>query len=87
MGGPSDEQVLAGAAEDAFSDARRSDSSRAVTRESKRRRAVNSHESLIAVYDPGASDVPRLCLTIVPLPQPRCYDVYILTAPVPAALH
>jgi len=63
----SDEQVLArAAAEDAFSDARRSDSSRVATRESKRRPAVNSHESLIAVYDPAASYVPRVCLTIVP---------------------
>lgn len=46
-----DEQVLARAAKDAFSDARRSDLSLVSTRESKRR-PVNSHESLIARTTP-----------------------------------
>jgi len=48
----------AAAALDAFSDAPRSDSSRLVTRESKRegrRPPVNSHETLIAPYDPTAT--------------------------------
>ena len=61
------EQVLVGAvppAKNAFSDARRSGSSRVATRESKRR-PVNSHESLIAAYDPSATclaPLRRSCL-------------------------